>query len=209
MAKSKKIDKTKFDREAAIAAHKQKKIVKEKYSKRNWGLDLTLDELALISATYPSAQQYGPKFEKWINHNVGWKSVPSKLGRGDSQVPKGTVGNTKETDVYIEQKWNIRTDVGPGGLQHRFWQDIDYYLYGHVDDSDSDNIKVDLYLLTKQQVLEEAKLLGSAATHGTKAANKLNENIEYSMSVPYESFHHRRWKDKYLISLEKLKTYEF
>jgi hypothetical protein len=188
---------TSFDKEAAIAAHKQKKLVKEKYSNKTWGLDLSLEDLALISATYPSAQQYGPKFEKWINHNVGWNNVKSSLGRGDSKL--------KDREVYIEQKWCIRTDVGPGGLQHRFWQDIDYYLYGHVDDSDSENITVDMYLLTKDQVIAESKLLNAVATHGTKVANTLNENVEYSMGVGYGSDDHKRWKDKYKVTLEDLK----
>ena len=201
MAKSDKLSKTNFDRHAAIAAHKQKKIVKEQYSKKTWGLDLSLEDLALVSATYPSAQQYGPKFEKWINHNMGWKNVKSSLGRGDSKIA--------DKEIYIEQKWNIRTDVGPGGLQHRFWQDIQYYLYGHVDDSDSENITVDMYLLTKEQVLKESKLLNAVATHGTKDANALNENVEFSMAVAYGSDDHKRWKDKYKITLEDLRTYEF
>lgn len=189
---------TEFDRESAIRAHKQKKLVKTQYSKKNWGLDLPLDDLALISATFPSAQQYGPKFERWINHNCGWENVKSSLGRGDSKI--------KNKNVYIEQKWNIRTDVGPGGLQHRFWQDINYYLYGHVDDSNSDNITVDLYLLTKEQVITESKLVNAQPTHGTKDANKLNENVEYSMGVKYGSTDHRRWKDNYRVTLEDLKN---
>ena len=164
-------------------------------------MDLPLEDLALISATYPSAQQYGPKFEKWINTTLGWEKVKSSLGHGDSKIPN--------KEIYIEQKWNIRTDVGPGGLQHRFWQPVDYYLYGHVDDSDSENITVDLYLLTKDQVVEESKLLKAAPTHGTKDANVLNENIEYSMSVSYGGADHRRWKEKYLITLEQLKNYAF
>ena len=155
----------------------------------------------MISATFPSAQQYGPKFERWINHTCGWNNVKSSLGRGDSKI--------KNKEIYIEQKWNIRTDVGPGGLQHRLWQDIHYYLYGHVDDSNSDNITVDLYLLTKDQVIEESKLLNAVPTHGTKAANQLNENVEYSMGVKYGSTDHARWKSKYKITLEDLKKYEF
>lgn len=193
--------KTEFDKEAAVAAHKQKKLVKEKYSKKNWGLDLSLDDLALISATYPSAQQYGPKFEKWINHNLGWKGVKSSLGRGDSKIAN--------KEIYIEQKWNIRTDVGPGGLQHRFWQEIDYYLYGHVDDSNSENITVDIYLLNKTQVIAESTLLNAVPTHGTKSANVLNENIEYSMGVSYGSADHKRWKEMYKITLEELRNYAF
>lgn len=201
MAKNVKSNKTEFDRAAAVAAHRQKKIVKEQYSKKNWGLDLSLDDLALISATYPSAQQYGPKFEKWINHNLGWEGVKSSIGRGDSKI--------KNKDIYIEQKWNIRTDCGPGGLQHRLWQDIQYYLYGHVDDADSDNITVDLYLLTKDQVITESKLLNAVPTHGTKDANMLNENIEYSMGVGYKNDDHLRWKSKYKVTLEELRNYAF
>ena len=190
-----------IDRDAAIKAHKQKKLVKEQYSKKKWGLDLSLEDPALISATFPSAQQYGPKFEHWMNHSCGWDKVKSSLGRGDSKI--------KNKEVYIEQKWNIRTDVGPGGLQHRFWQEINYYLYGHVDDSNSDNITVNLYLLTKEQVIEESKLVNAVPSHGTKAANQLNENVEYSMGVKYGSQDHQRWKDNYSITLEDLKKYEF
>ena len=193
--------KSEFNREAAIAAHKQKKLVKANYSKKNWGLDLSLEELALVSATYPSAQQYGPKFDKWMRNFMNWENVPSKLGKGDSKC--------KNSGKYIEQKWNIRTDAGPGGLQHRFWQPIDYYLYGHVDDSDSENIKVEIFLLTKEEALKEKTLLNAVPTHGTKEANQLNENVEYSMGVKYESQDHQRWRSKYKITLEDLKNYEF
>lgn len=189
------MNKTTFDKDAAIKAHKQKKLIKNEYSKKNWGLDLTLNELALVSATFPSAQQYGPKFQKWIDKNIGWESVKSSEGRGDS----------KKGNIYIEQKWGIRTDCGPGGLQHRFWQDIHYYLYGHIDDSDSENIIVDIYLLTKEQAIEESKLLNAVPTHGTKSANQLNENIEYSMGVKYNSEDHNRWKNKYKVSIEDLR----
>jgi len=151
----------------------------------------------LISATFPSAQQYGPKFQKWIAHNCKWENVKNAEGRGDSKV--------SGKDIYIEQKWCIRTDCGPGGLQHRFWQNIDYYLYGHVDDTNSNNITVDLYLLTKLQAIEESKLLNAVPTHGTKEANELNKNIEYSMGVRYSSEDHHRWKEKYKITLEDLK----
>lgn len=192
--------KTEFDREAAIAAHKQKKIVKSQYSHPDWGLDLTLEELALISATYPSAQQYGPKFEKWINTYCGWEKINSKLGEGDSKIV-----SVNGQILRAEQKWGIRTDVGPGGLQHRLWQPIDYYLYGHVDDSVSENITVDIYLLSKEQVIAESKILKVSATHGTKDANILNENIEYSMGVGYGSSDHQRWKDKYKVTLGDLK----
>lgn len=192
---------TVFDRDAAIKAHRQKKLVKEQYSKKDWGLDLSLEDLALISATFPSAQQYGPKFEKWINRYLNWEAIRPKVNRGDSKV--------KGKDVYIEQKWCIRTDVGPNGLQHRLWQDVQYYLYGHVDDKDSDNIRVDLYLLTKAQVLEEFKLLTPIMSHGTKDSNILNENVEYTMGVAYGSADHQRWKDKYLVTLDELKNYNF
>jgi hypothetical protein len=37
----------------------------------------------------------------------------------------------------------------------------------------------------------------------------LNENIEYSMGVAYNSEDHVRWKNKYLITLKDLKNYAF
>jgi len=181
----------------AVAAHKQKKLIKKMYSKSNWGMDLSLEDLALISATYPSAQQYGPKFEKWINNQFGWTRLKAKADRGDSLTLSGK---------YIEQKWCIRTDTGPTGLQHRFWQEIDYYLYGHVDDTDSENITVDLYLLTKAQVLEEAEKLNLIVSHGTPTAILLNEHVEYTMGVRYGSDDHQRWKKLYQIQLTDLEN---
>jgi hypothetical protein len=201
MAKKKLFQSTTFNRKEAIIAHKQKKLIKAQYSKKKWGMDLSLEDLALVSATYPSGQQYGPKFEKWMNYNLNWDNVKSSLGRGDSKI--------KGKEIYVEQKWNIRTDVGPGGMQHRFWQPIQYYLYGHVDDSDSENITVDIYLLTKEQAIEEKELLNATPTHGTKDANASNDNIEYSMGVKYGSLDHQRWKNKYRITLEELKKYDF
>ena len=68
---------TTFDRDAAIKAHKQKKLVKEQYSKKNWGLDLSLDDLALISATFPSAQQY----RRWVAETAKSKTKKSTLNK--------------------------------------------------------------------------------------------------------------------------------
>ena len=63
-----------------------------------------------------------------------------------------------------------------------------------------------MYLLTKEQVIAESKLLNAVPTHGTKAANTLNENVEYSMGVSYGSDDHKRWKDKYKVTLQDLKA---
>jgi hypothetical protein len=145
-------------------------------------------------------EHYDERLKKWINKYCGWEKVNSKLGKGDSKIV-----SVNGEILYAEQKWNIRTDVGPGGLQHRLWQPIDYYLYGHVDDSVSENITVDIYLLSKEQVIAESKILKISATHGTKDANILNENIEYSMGVVYGSDDHQRWKDKYKVTLGDLK----
>jgi hypothetical protein len=182
--------------ELAIQMLKQKQVIKKDYSKKSFGLDLSLQDLAVISAAYPSAQQYGPKFQAWINHNMGWNSVPSHLGKGDSETSNGK---------YIEQKWGIRMDCGPGGMQHRFWQDIDYYLYGHIDPTDPDNITVEIFLLTHAEAEEESRLLGARATHGTKDANTSNKHVEVSLKTEYNSDDHKRWRDKYKITLQDLK----
>jgi hypothetical protein len=63
--------------------------------------------------------------------------------------------------------------------------------------------------LTKDEVIAESKLLNAVPTHGTKAANVLNENIEYSMGVGYKNDDHLRWKNKYRITLEELRNYAF
>ena len=177
---------------------KIKEQAKREYSKKNSSvLDLNLDDFGLESSVWASPQQFGPKAEKWFVKHLGWKSVPKRLARGDLKTPSG---------LYIELKTNIRGDVGPGGLQHRMWQEIDYYLYLHIDTHDVENITANLYLLRHDEVVVEIQLTNAGPSHGTKEANNSNKHIEYSISNKYNSEDHLRWKQQYGSTLDNLKA---
>ena len=96
-----------------------KKDYSEKTKPGGEYLDLPLEDFARISAQV-NGQQYGPGFQKWMQNYFNWTEVDSKLGRGDSLTSTGK---------YIEQKWGIRADCGPGAMQVRPWEKNDYYIF--------------------------------------------------------------------------------
>ena len=170
---------------------------KKEYGKKNFGMDMSLSELALVSAAEVNGQQYGPKLANWIMNKFNWKSMASTLGKGDSKTPNG---------VVVEQKWSIRDDKF-GAMQARFDQPIDYYLFGHIDPHsfrDESKPPYDIFLMTHDQAEEECKLLKGRPTHGTDSVNQINQITEWSFGPNVGSDDHQRWKDKYKVDFDVL-----
>jgi hypothetical protein len=191
-----------FDREKAFSLIEEKVRYKKKYGKKGWGIDFPLIDFACASAAYASPQQYGPRWQKYMQHQCGWKEVKAELDRGDSLIEK--------LNLYIEIKAThcYDTKYGPGGLQVRPWQNVNYYLYPWVDAYEpTKNFNVKFYLLTKEENDKELEFFGSI-THGTKSANAVNQNLEYTMRVPKNSKGHKRWDDSYSVEFEELKNFE-
>lgn len=97
-------------------------------------------------------------------------------------------------DKYFELKCSSTNDNNTINiLQIRPWQKVDYYRVVYFDLYEPKNSKA--YILTKEQMFTEVKKIGSP-THGTKTANALNENIEYSIHLPLNNEWDKLYLDK-------------
>jgi uncharacterized CHY-type Zn-finger protein len=137
-----------------------------------------------------NVQKKSPMGEKFLCKLLGYTSVPSSEDRGDAVDDNGVYYEFKNSFTNSGQNLNIR--------QIRLWQDVDYYYCFYINEEDLD--KSVFFVLTKEQMAEEAALCGSY-THGTTSANEANENREYSITIPVYSERSektKRWREKYL-----------
>lgn len=120
-----------------------------------------------------SAQAKAPEFEKYIALKTGWTKILASENRGDYHTPENKYIELKASFTNKANHLNIR--------QIRLWQPIDMYLIIYVNHNNLAESKV--YTLTHQQMEDEVIKSGSA-THGTAEANEVNNNIEYSITIP-------------------------
>lgn len=138
---------------------------------------------------YRTAQYKAPAFERFLTDGVGWEKVHASEDRGDFIVG----------GEYVELKTSFTNEAMNLNLrQIRLWQDVDKYVCIFIDDKN--NIENSyLFELTKAEMEQEVELIGGY-THGTKTANELNINKEYSITIRIKDKNptFERWKENYL-----------
>ena len=137
-----------------------------------------------------TAQAKAPLGEKFLCILLGYTRVSSREDCGDAVDEKGTYYEFKNSFTNQQQNLNIR--------QIRLWQNVDYYYCFYINEEDLD--KSVFFILTKDEMIEEVTLCGGY-THGTVAANAVNEHSEYSITIPVYNDKNektKRWKEKYL-----------
>jgi hypothetical protein len=142
---------------------------------------------SLIS--FKTAQYKAPAFERFLQKKLKWEKISASEDKGDFII----------SEAYVELKTSFTNEAMCLNLrQIRLWQNIDYYLCFFIDDKNLFKKNI-AFKLTKDQMKEEVSIMGGF-THGTKEANALNENSEYSITlrIKEDNEHFKRWKEKYL-----------
>ena len=153
---------------------------------------LGFDDVILVSGFSGFTPQERTSFlEEFMCDEFGWKPVSSRLNRGDYIDANGRYFELKCSASNKNNKIHI--------LQIRPWQKIDYYIVMYFDLDAPDKSK--MYVLTHDEMLEEVSHIGKP-THGTKAANAINGNIEYSIHLPIDN----KWDGKYLKPFPRSKS---
>ena len=167
----------------------------------DWGINDDITEKEFMKGMwFLNPQSYGARIEKWQLFKLGEKfsKVKSSEGRGDTLYRKG---NTRS---YIEKKNSLLDNTNSilNMIQIRLFQPVDYYLVAAYDLRDLNNYTSYIFWLTHDEMLDEVhNKMSATAAHGTKQLNKVNENIEYRLSLSFEkeNEHLTRWKEKYLV----------
>lgn len=137
-----------------------------------------------------TAQAKAPLGEKFLCNLLGYTRVSSREDCGDAVDKNGNFYEFKNSFTNQQQNLNIR--------QIRLWQDVDYYYCFYINEEELE--KSVFFVLTKEEMIEEVALCGGY-THGTVAANAVNEHNEYSITIPIYNDNNektKRWKEKYL-----------
>lgn len=161
-------------------------------------LNYDFNRLVLESLNYLIPQSWGTKIQNWLCNKLNFSNVNSGINKGDLF--------DKENNLYYELKTSMLNDFKDGlnfNVKNiRIWQDIDFYLCLFIDVRDVENIKPMLFILSKQEMINEMKILKANSTNGTKEANKENVFIDKSFSIKVNSENFKRWKNNYFYDFE-------
>lgn len=139
--------------------------------------------------SFMSPQQKAKEIELFLIDFLGGISVPASADRGDAIVGQ----NVYELKTSTTNQKNL-LNIG----QIRLWQKIDFYLCSYIYELELEKSK--FYLLTKEQMRQEVRLMGSFS-RGTRKVNQDNKNREFSLSISVYNYgkseNTRRWEDNY------------
>jgi hypothetical protein len=166
--------------------------MKEARRNKSWAQDLSLlDSIKCLICLSPA--MYGPRIEQKLSKELNLKRT-NDPDRGDV---KSVDGNHFEIKASVFDLVKNKIDI----VQIRIWQDCDYIII-LIDNSNFDDIKYQLYFLSKSDMEEELVLCKATSAHGTKKSNLNNSNKELRFSIKINGKHHKRWIEKYNVSLD-------
>lgn len=143
---------------------------------KTFAFDLPFRQFITMMALL-TPQSYGSRIQKYISLVLKYFPVSASENRGDFR---------DANDVHRECKASL---IGDAGLIHivqiRPWQKVCGYVVVGVDIRPDTRFQTYMFMLTKEQMVEEAKnaTVGGGYAHGTKKSNKGNKNVELRMSL--------------------------
>ena len=159
-----------------------------------------LDFNTFLAACYVkcSTQSYGPKIEKRVLTDYGFKKIPSKRGEGDLlstantklsgfRFKEGDRSELKVSYLSSDKSWNL--------IQIRPFETFEYYMFLLINPYDG--CKSEWFILHKMDVTDQNFKM--SAIHGTKKSNSENKNIEYKITVKIGSDSYNKLKELNLV----------
>ena len=128
-----------------------------------------------------SAQSRSPLWEKYFILKNNYKAVSKNENKGDF----------KKDNKHYEYKISLNDQINFRLIQIRIWQSCDYIVQFVTFE------KIYTFKLSQSQMKKEMELCGANVAHGTREANKDNQNIEYTMTIKKDSSNWKRWIKEY------------
>lgn len=154
-----------------------------------YGFDLPPQQFFLRCRHLPT-QIWGTRIQAYFCYHFNFEITPSSWDCGDFKTHLGH-------DIELKCSFVDNETNSINCKQIRLWQDLDYYLILEVNFEDYTNIKYNLFELTKEEMIEECKLLNALPVANVKDKNT-TEFASLGFSVKRDSEHYTRWQEKYL-----------
>ncbi len=134
-------------------------------------------------------QIWGVRIQAYFCYHFNFEITPSSWDCGDFKTHLGH-------DIEFKCSFVDNETNTINCKQIRPWQDLDYYLILEVNFKDYTNIKYNLYELTKEEMIEECKLLNALPVANIK--EHATEKSSLGFSIKRDTEHYLRWQEKYL-----------
>ena len=158
---------------------------------KKYGFDFPFESF-LYSMALQNPQSYGSRLESFVIEKFNLQRVSSTDGLGDFE---DSLCKKYELKVSLITVTNDALNM----VQIRPWQGLSGYLMVAFD-LRAEPIKLYAFQLTKEQLINETKLMKATSAHGNKKAVKNNQTVELRMSLKIdpENEHFQRWCENYL-----------
>ena len=130
--------------------------------------------------SFLTPQARSPLWQNYFIEKIGAQKIPAANNTGDF-LWKGKFYEHKISGFNKDKNLHV--------VQVRTWQGCDYIIQ-YLDEKHNPPVT---FVLTGDEMKEELKLLKVSSAHGTKKANKNNENIEYRFTLVLDSKDWERW----------------
>ncbi len=175
--------------EELISIYQKFDLLKSQFKKdKQFGFDLMPPQFFLRCRHLPT-QIWGTRIQAYFCYHFDFDITPSSWDCGDFKTHLG-----KDIEFKCSMVDEEITTINC--KQIRLWQDLDYYLIMEIDFTDYQNIKYNLYELTKEQMIEECKILNALPVANIK--EHATEKSSLGFSVKRGTEHYNRWQEKYL-----------
>jgi hypothetical protein len=157
---------------------------------KRWGFDLPWPVFVSgISLLTPQA--YGVRIQNRFIEDFGLNYISIKNDAGDA---RDRLSGNCEVKSSILNESNQLLNI----VQIRLFHDVQYYVVMAFDLRDNQYTPY-LFVLTKQDMINECAVLGAGSAHGTVTANAHNLNVErrVSLVVDRHDVHFSRWLSQY------------
>lgn len=165
----------------------QNEIKQMSVTDKELGFDLPIRDFIMLMQML-TAQSYGSRIQNRFIKELGLKKVSAGENMGDCV---DNMGDFYEVKCSIITVTNTRLNF----VQIRPWQKIKGY-FGIAIDTRVEPTRIEVYRLDKSQMEEECERMKASSAHGTKEANKHNENKElrFDLTIDQRDLDYIRWQ---------------
>lgn len=179
-----------FTDEELIEFYKKFDSLKKKFKEdKQYGFDLEADKFFLRVRPLKT-QIYGLRVQCYFAYHMDFTITPSSLDTGDFRTKANH-------DIEFKCSFLDEESNSINVKQIRNWQDLDYYYIFTVDYKNYSSIEYKCYELSKEQMIEECKIMNAKPVANVKDKNN-TEHASLGFSIQVGSEHFKRWEKKYL-----------
>lgn len=178
-----------FTDEDLIDIYQRLDMLKKEFKQnKNYCFDM-MPQQFFLRVRQLKTQVYGLRVQGYFAYHLDFDITPSSWDCGDF---KDSLGQ----DIEFKCSFIDNDSQNINVKQIRLWQPLDYYYIMTIDYRDYTDIKYNLFILDKEEMIKECEIINACAVANTKEHTTDKSSLGFSIKENTEHF--ERWQNRYL-----------